>query len=225
MAGRMTHPPRRTDEHGPRRRLLEAAGRLFAEKGFDRATAKEICEHAGTNTAAVNYYFGGIEGLYADVVQEARRRFAALHELTMTGKADARSKLEAYMDLIATLTGGASSSWVLGVLSRELLAPVSAPMPEAEELGKLRTMRALVAELMDLPEDHPAVAHACVSVLAPCLMLLVAGRRTIEGAFPEFGLVAEDASPLARHLTEFALAGLTAVAKLVHESGSARKVA
>src|ERR1700745_4534614 len=54
--------------------LLEAAGQEFAEKGFERTTAKEICERAGINTAAVNYYFGGIEGLHAAVLEEARNR-------------------------------------------------------------------------------------------------------------------------------------------------------
>ena len=59
---------------GTREHLLEAAGHVFAHKGFERTTAKEICELARTNTAAVNYYFGGIESLYAALMEEARNR-------------------------------------------------------------------------------------------------------------------------------------------------------
>src|SRR5260370_18652295 len=107
--------PKRT-EQSSRRRLLEAAGHVFAEKGFDRATGKEICERAGTNTAAVNYYFGGIEGLYAAVVREAHDRFVpfAAASAAVAGKADARAKLEAILELLArALTGPACAAWAL----------------------------------------------------------------------------------------------------------------
>jgi AcrR family transcriptional regulator len=45
-------------------RLLEAACRVFAEKGFHHATIAEICELAGANIAAVNYHFNSKENLY-----------------------------------------------------------------------------------------------------------------------------------------------------------------
>ena len=51
---------RRDDGATTRAQLLEAAGEIFAEKGLDRATGKEIADRAGTNSAAVNYYFGGL---------------------------------------------------------------------------------------------------------------------------------------------------------------------
>src|SRR5437867_4556237 len=106
--------------------LLEAAGHVFAEKGFDRATGKEICERAGTNTAAINYYFGGMEGLYAAVLEEANGRLFTLEMVSaaVAGKPDAKSKLEALLGLIVgTLAGPVSSSWVLRVIGREIVAP------------------------------------------------------------------------------------------------------
>ena len=42
----------------PRGRILSAAGREFAEKGFEAATIRDICTLASVNVAAVNYYFG-----------------------------------------------------------------------------------------------------------------------------------------------------------------------
>src|SRR5262245_47786235 len=145
---------------GTRGQLLEAAGQVFAEKGFDRATGKEICERAGTNTAAVNYHFGGMEGLYSAVVWEAHSRFVtfAAASAAIAGKADARAKLETIIGLIVrTLTGPVMSSWALRVLGREVVAPSRAldALREEEFLPKTRILKAIVAELTGLPEDHP----------------------------------------------------------------------
>lgn len=55
-----------------RQRLLDAAEELFADKGLEGSTVREICERAGArNVAAVNYHFGSKEKLYAEAVQQA----------------------------------------------------------------------------------------------------------------------------------------------------------
>ncbi|MGE0171873.1 MAG: TetR/AcrR family transcriptional regulator [Oligoflexales bacterium] len=43
---------------------MRAARTLFAAKGYDAATVKEIADHAGVNVSLVNYHFSGKEGLY-----------------------------------------------------------------------------------------------------------------------------------------------------------------
>lgn len=55
-----------------RQRLLDAAEVVFAEKGFEAATTREICELAGVrNIGAINYHFQGKERLYAEAVRFA----------------------------------------------------------------------------------------------------------------------------------------------------------
>jgi len=54
-----------------RARILEAAGVVFAEHGYEAATVREICEKAGVNLAAVNYYFGSKERLYVEALERA----------------------------------------------------------------------------------------------------------------------------------------------------------
>src|SRR5215470_12377032 len=93
---------RKSYRQGTRGELLESAGHIFAEKGFDRATGKEICERAGANSAAINYYFGGMDGLHAAVLEEANRRLVPLESVTaaIARKTSARAKLQAIIELV-----------------------------------------------------------------------------------------------------------------------------
>ncbi|MDD2761851.1 MAG: CerR family C-terminal domain-containing protein [Methylomonas sp.] len=56
--------PGETDANNARSRLIESALRLFAEKGYEAASTREICEAAGVNISSIRYYFGDKAGLY-----------------------------------------------------------------------------------------------------------------------------------------------------------------
>lgn len=45
-------------------RLLDAAEKLFAERGFEATPVRDITAEARCNVAAVNYHFGSKENLY-----------------------------------------------------------------------------------------------------------------------------------------------------------------
>jgi AcrR family transcriptional regulator len=198
--------------------LLEAAGHVFAQKGFDRATGKEICAKAGTNAAAINYHFGGIDALYAAVLHEANGRLFTVERLAavVAGRPDAKSRFEAIIAMIVeTITGSAASSWAFRVIGREVVAPspVFEEFRDKEILPKARLFRGVVAELMGLPIEHPAVARGCITIIAPCILVLIADRRVFKRAFPEFGLAPSDAGTLTEHMMRYALAGLEAIAR------------
>jgi len=201
-----------------RQRLLEVAGEVFAEKGFAAATGKEICQRAQANSAAVNYHFGSIEGLYRAALEEANRRLVSLDAVAaaVAGQSDAQAKLRALIGLLVrTLTGPASTSWAMRLIGREVVAPSPAldALRERELLPKMRILRGIVSELMRLPADHPAVARGSANVMAPCFLLLVCDRRTLKRMFPHFGFSSDDAELIIEHMVQFALAGLRTVAK------------
>jgi len=67
------------EQANTRDRLLESACETFAEKGYYHATVADICERAGANIAAVNYYFRSKEALYVEAWRQAFARSLAVH--------------------------------------------------------------------------------------------------------------------------------------------------
>jgi len=59
-----------------RDRLLKAASKLFAKKGFDRVSVREIAGASGSNLCLVSYYFGGKEKLYQKIFENFFERMA-----------------------------------------------------------------------------------------------------------------------------------------------------
>jgi AcrR family transcriptional regulator len=58
-------------EHDSKEYLMEVALKVFAEKGYDGATVKEIAQKAKMNVSLISYYFEGKEGL----LRHAMERF------------------------------------------------------------------------------------------------------------------------------------------------------
>ena len=53
-----------------RAKLVEVAGQMFSDLGFDGATGHDICRKAGVHSAAIVYHFGGMAGLYRAVLEK-----------------------------------------------------------------------------------------------------------------------------------------------------------
>jgi len=56
-----------------RDRIMKAAERLFAERGYDSTSVRAIVAKARVNQAAINYHFDGKDGLYREVLRAAFR--------------------------------------------------------------------------------------------------------------------------------------------------------
>lgn len=87
-----------------KRRLLDAAGRLFAEHGFDRISIRDVSTAAEANVAAVNYHFGSRQNLMELVVtqhilpvlDERSARFEALEKRPAAKAAPVEEVLDAF---------------------------------------------------------------------------------------------------------------------------------
>jgi|SRR5450631_1288046 len=79
-----------------RNKLLSIATRLFAERGLNGVSIREIAKAAGVSISMISYYFGGKEGLYSSVLQEQFSGFAHIEEINKADS-EALSKIEAYI--------------------------------------------------------------------------------------------------------------------------------
>ena len=128
----------RQDGEETRLHILDIAGRLFAERGYAATTCKEICLQAETNISAVNYHFGGKDGLYSAVLVDAHDHFINMDTLAgiLDSTLDAHDKLERVIDgLVDCAT---NEGWYLRVLLREELSPNP---PLGNGLNLLRSLK------------------------------------------------------------------------------------
>jgi AcrR family transcriptional regulator len=204
----------REDGAQTRQQLLEVAGRVFAERGYVYATSKEICEQANANIAAVNYHFGGKDGLYAAVLEEAHARLVSIDIVTeiTQSKGSAADKLRMLLrKIVGEVAKRDSGAWELRVLSRELLAPTSLMdgMMRNQVLPKAKLVTGMIGDILGVPATHPAVSRSTVSIIGPCLFLLIANPDWQKKIFPS---LLTDTDTLVDHMVAFALGGLQAIA-------------
>lgn len=205
--------PRR-DGRSTRAVVLEAAGRVFAERGFGEATSKEICERAGTNNAAVNYYFGGKEGLYEEVLVEAHRQMLSMEELSQIVSSDAppEEKLRVFLRHIIHTAMNASELWGIKIFLRELASP-SPFVPkflETTAIPKVRKIRELVQDITGLAPDSAAVQRATAFVVMPCMGLILFPEKLRVLILPA---TAPDTEGLLEEMLTYMFGGLRALGK------------
>lgn len=204
----------RSDGRSTRAAVLEAAGRVFAERGFAEATGKEICERAGANAAAVNYYFGGKEGLYEEVLVEAHRQMLSMEDLNriIDSQAEPEEKLRIFLEHIIHTATHASELWGVRIFLRELASPTPF-MPkfiETTVLPKSRKLRELVRAITGLAPDSPAVQRATALVALPCLGFILFPEKLRALLLPA---TASDAEGLLGDMLAYTLGGLRALGK------------
>jgi AcrR family transcriptional regulator len=84
-------------------RLVEAATRLFADKGYDRVAVQEIVDRAGVTKGAMYHYFGSKDDLLHEIYGRVLRMQTQRLELFATSDAPIAERLHAAaVDVIVT---------------------------------------------------------------------------------------------------------------------------
>jgi len=207
----MTPPSARSRD--TRHRLLEAAGEVFAERGFRDATVQEICRRADANIAAVHYHFADKEQLYRAIIQYAEECAADSHPADVDTPAEKRLRGHIESFLLRLLDEG-HPAWLGKLMAREMSQPT--PALDVIVREKIRTTYgrgdAIVRELLG-PGASDDDLRACVlSVQGQCLFYWHC-HPVLTRLFPGLSFGREQVPGLAEHITRFSLAGIRAIAR------------
>ena len=191
-------------------RLLEGAGEEFAEKGFELARVRAICDRAGANLAAINYHFGDKEHLYVEVLREAHRCGLDPREERFDPRLSPAERLRTFIHhfLDRVLAMNQPEDWQHRLMMREMLSPTPFSEVLVREMIRPRfeLMRGLMREIC--PEADDRRLNALVfSVIGQCLHYKMA-RRVTERLIGDEGYRALDLDYLTDHITAFCLAAL-----------------
>jgi AcrR family transcriptional regulator len=210
----------------PRARILNAAGPIFAEKGFEGATVREICHAAGVNLAAVNYHFGSKESLYKEALRSAHPgKSGPIADLAWPDGTPVEKKLHDFIhNLLVHLLDVKPSPWQERLFVREIMDPSPAFQEVLQERFQagLDRLQGILDEV--LPADTPpherhqialSIVGQCVYYRAHWKILpLIVGQRELDTHY--------GSGQLAEHIARFSLAALGLEPPLADSAGQAR---
>lgn len=208
--------PATVDTTDTRQRLLDAAGKVFAEKGFRSATIREICKRAKANVAAVNYHFGDKERFYAEVLGYAHR--CALEKypphLGLAETATAEERLTAFVrSFLLRMLDEGRPAWHGKLMMRELTEPTNAldALVENSIRPNFNLLKSIVQQLFGTKTGDDLVRMCSSSVVGQCLHYCHA-RPVITRLAPQQKFSPSDIDRLAEHITQFSLGAIRQLA-------------
>jgi len=155
------------DEVGPstRDRLLHAALEVFAERGYEAATIREICSRADANVAAVHYHFGDkrrlYEAIYGTLFETLRDRRTAFLPPEAPPEERLRVYIKAMFEEIFCCDGDSDRQVQLSTIYLSEMARPSEVLDRivSEHLEPdARELYSIIGDLIGArPDDHLAI--------------------------------------------------------------------
>jgi len=201
----------RTDDSNTRERLLNAAGEIFAERGFRAATIRDICERAKANIAAAHYHFGDKSELYLAALKwcstEALKKYPPT--LDLPPGAPAEEQLHAFVrSFMFRIADKGRPAWYGRLMAREMAEPTTALDALINEIFRplMEQLERIVHNLTGNTDSR--IILACTrSIIGQCLYYYHA-RPVMQRLHPGQTFEPADLEQIARHITKFSLAGL-----------------
>lgn len=195
-------------------RILLAAGRIFAEKGFRCSTVREICDTAEVNIASVNYYFGDKKKLYEETLLLAREIGAQKFPIPdLSALAGPEDRLRAIILLLLNrLVGTHVEPWPVKILMSEILNPSPAAKPLIDGYIEpfLKMVFAVVKEMVGDNVSESTIHQLSFSVVSQCVWYRFASDINQMVISPDQYGENFSVNSLAKQIFDFSLAGINA---------------
>ncbi|WP_295880505.1 TetR/AcrR family transcriptional regulator [uncultured Thiohalocapsa sp.] len=199
---------------GTRERLLAAALEVFAERGYEAATIREICSRAGANTAAVHYHFGDkrslYEAIYGTLFETLRQRRTDFLPAGAPPAERLRVYIRALFEEIFCCAGNTERQVQLSTIYLSEMANPSEVLDRivTEHLEPdARELYSIVGELLGRPPEHPQTIDCAASVVGQILYYYHAAP-ILTRLHPDRAAVPERLDQLVEHVWRFALGGI-----------------
>lgn len=197
-------------------RILETAGHVFSETGFQAAKVRDICARAGVNLAAVNYHFGDKLGLYNEVLRYAACAAgnAATFDPVLPGRTP-EAKLRAFvLGLLRHMYGEDRPAWPVRLMTHELAQPTPSFDGVVDQIMRPRhnAIRALVAGVIGRPADDRQTRLCAQSIMGQ-IILYAHGREVLKRLWPDFQFTPQTLEEIAGHIAAFSYAALKTFAR------------
>jgi AcrR family transcriptional regulator len=198
-----------------RQRLIDAAAKLFADKGFQNVTVREICKASNANVAAVNYHFGDKAGLYRAVVTFAIQIMLETNELSQRAGdgLSPEEQLRGFVRVfVSRLSGEGPNAWIHRLMAREMERPTDVLDQVMQQVLKPRIeyLCGVIGAIMQLAPNDPRVFRCVTSLQVQCL---VAARPVPKPIAKSLGTGPHDLEAMINHIVDFSLGGMRAIAK------------
>jgi AcrR family transcriptional regulator len=158
--------------------ILMASGPIFAQRGYEKATVREICAAAAVNVAAVNYYFGDKQQLYIESVKRAyERRSSQIPMPSWPPGANAEAMFRGFvMTLVRRMVVMDDAPWESRLLLREVLHPTDACKTLVQNFFRPQMERLMSILGQLLPSAVPLARRRKIafSVVGQCMFYRVA---------------------------------------------------
>ena len=191
-----------------RERIVDAAGELFAERGFDGTTVRDICEAANANVAAVNYYFGDKQRLYVEAVVRAHRwRMERVKLPEWTSETAPEQKLADFVKtFIRRVRSGPGDTWHTRLIMREIGNPSAAcaELVQSSIRPQFEILLSILDELVPDETDTEKLRLTAFSIVGQCLFYHFADP-VIRNLLSNDEYKALEIDKLASHITQFSL--------------------
>ena len=188
-------------------RIIDAAGFVFAERGFRSTTIRQITARAGVNLAAVNYHFKNKSELYVRVLREAKKHLRAIVIQELPGSPE--DQLRAFIEhFVHYLLDPKRPVWHGRVLAMEMSNPTPALGIVVRELTApfYRDVRSLVEKVVG--RATPAELDLfTLSIFGQCVFY-VCSRPVVEQLSVNLGRSPDRIERIGAHIGAFSVAAL-----------------
>lgn len=180
-----------------RKKIINSAIILFANKGFDSTSTREICKHAGVNLSLIPYYFENKEGLYINIIEsiinyglsflkEDLDKISTIENMELEQKIELyRSILEKYVDFL--YSENVPSSFVVLMIKEQTVSHSKFSEIYTQKINILYSaLRKTLASILGKKEKDKVITFEVSSIIGQILGYKLMDKATLDSLGQDF---------------------------------------